>query len=84
MELGESYIQIGKSSEGIVFNVITDEKMLASSLTAGQVIKAVSSLLGPEIVLCAVRWAGGIVGGIVVTACCAAYLLFCSYAIRQN
>ena len=32
-------------------NVIQDQRMLTSSLTAGQVIKAVSSLVGPEIVL---------------------------------
>lgn len=32
-------------------NVIQDQRMLTSSLTAGQVIKAISSLVGPEIVL---------------------------------
>jgi len=34
--------------------VITDNKHLTSSLTSGQVIKAISSLIGPEIVLLAV------------------------------
>ena len=40
-------------------NVITDEKLLTSSLTAGQVVKAISSFVGPFIVLAAVNWFGG-------------------------
>jgi fucose permease len=38
--------------------VITNQRLLTSSLTVGQVIKAASSLVGPEIVLLAVSYFG--------------------------
>jgi fucose permease len=37
---------------------VSDGRLLTSSLTAGQVIKALSSLVGPEIVLLAVNYGG--------------------------
>lgn len=54
--IGNAILQV--SLNPLLSNVITNDKMLTSSLTAGQVIKAVSSLLGPEIVLLATRWFG--------------------------
>ena len=42
----------------LLSNVVTSQRLLTSSLTAGQVIKAVSSLVGPEIVLLAVAHFG--------------------------
>lgn len=47
--IGNAILQI--SLNPLLNNVIQDQRMLTSSLTAGQVIKAVSSLVGPEIVL---------------------------------
>lgn len=47
--IGNAILQI--SLNPLLNNVIRDQRMLTSSLTAGQVIKAVSSLVGPEIVL---------------------------------
>lgn len=47
--IGNALLQI--SLNPLLNNVIQDQRMLTSSLTAGQVIKAVSSLAGPEIVL---------------------------------
>lgn len=47
--IGNAILQI--SLNPLLNNVIQDQRMLTSSLTAGQVIKAVSSLIGPEIVL---------------------------------
>ena len=47
--IGNAKLQI--SLNPLLNNVIQDQRMLTSSLTAGQVIKAVSSLVGPEIVL---------------------------------
>lgn len=47
--IGNSILQI--SLNPLLNNVIQDQRMLTSSLTAGQVIKAISSLVGPEIVL---------------------------------
>lgn len=47
--IGNVILQI--SLNPLLNNVIQDQRMLTSSLTAGQVIKAVSSLVGPEIVL---------------------------------
>lgn len=54
--IGNAILQA--SLNPLLSNVMTDEKLLTSSLTAGQVIKAVSSLLGPEIVLMAVGYWG--------------------------
>ena len=50
--IGNAVLQV--SLNPLLDNVITNKTLLASSLTAGQVIKAVSSLAGPEIVLFAV------------------------------
>lgn len=47
--IGNAILQI--SLNPLLNNVIQDQRMLTSSLTAGQVIKTVSSLVGPEIVL---------------------------------
>ena len=50
--IGNAVLQV--SLNPLLDNVVRDERRLASCLTAGQVIKAVSSLVGPEIVLLAV------------------------------
>lgn len=50
--IGNAILQV--SLNPLLSNVITNKSLLASSLTAGQVIKAVSSLVGPEIVLLAI------------------------------
>lgn len=47
--IGNTILQI--SLNPLLNNVIKSQHLLASSLTAGQVIKAISSLAGPEIVL---------------------------------
>lgn len=47
--IGNAILQI--SLNPLLKNVILDQRMMTSSLTAGQVIKAVSSLVGPEIVI---------------------------------
>ncbi|MDO5447557.1 MAG: MFS transporter [Prevotellaceae bacterium] len=54
--IGNSILQV--SLNPLLNNVITDQKLLTSSLTAGQVVKAVSSFAGPFIVLAAVNWFG--------------------------
>lgn len=54
--IGNAILQV--SLNPLLNNVITDKTLLTSSLTAGQVIKAVSSLVGPEIVLLAVGYFG--------------------------
>lgn len=54
--IGNAILQV--SLNPLLNNVITDKAYLTSSLTAGQVIKAVSSLIGPEIVLFAVNHFG--------------------------
>jgi len=54
--IGNAILQV--SLNPLLNNVITDKHLLTSSLTAGQVIKAVSSLVGPEIVLLAVAYFG--------------------------
>ena len=50
--IGNAILQV--SLNPLLGNVVTDPKMLTSSLTAGQVIKALSSLAGPEIVMFAI------------------------------
>lgn len=54
--IGNAILQV--SVNPLLQNVITDEKLLTSSLTAGQVVKAISSFVGPFIVLAAVNWFG--------------------------
>lgn len=54
--IGNAILQV--SLNPLLSNVVTSQRLLTSSLTAGQVIKAVSSLVGPEIVLLAVAYFG--------------------------
>ena len=54
--IGNAILQVSENS--LVKNVVTDEKILTSSLTAGQVVKAVSSFCGPFIMLFAVNVLG--------------------------
>lgn len=51
--IGNAMLQV--SLNPLLGNVVTNKALLTSSLTAGQVIKALSSLAGPEIVLLAVH-----------------------------
>ncbi len=55
--IGNAVLQV--SLNPLLANVVTDDKLLTSSLTAGQVVKAVSSFAGPYIVLFAVNVFGG-------------------------
>ena len=55
--IGNAILQV--SENPLIKNVVTDEKILTSSLTAGQVVKAVSSFCGPFIMLFAVNVLGG-------------------------
>ena len=55
--IGNAILQV--SLNPLLNNVITNKAFLTSSLTVGQVIKAASSLFGPEIVLLAVHYWGG-------------------------
>lgn len=54
--IGNAILQV--SLNPLLNNVVSDGRLLTSSLTAGQVIKALSSLAGPEIVLLAVAFGG--------------------------
>ena len=54
--IGNAILQV--SLNPLLNNVITNKAFLTSSLTVGQVIKAASSLVGPEIVLLAVHYGG--------------------------
>lgn len=54
--IGNAILQV--SVNPLLQNVITDERLFTSSLTAGQVVKAISSFVGPFIVLAAVNWFG--------------------------
>lgn len=54
--IGNAILQV--SLNPLLSNVVINQRLLTSSLTAGQVIKAVSSLVGPEIVLLAVAYFG--------------------------
>lgn len=55
--IGNAILQV--SENPLIKNVVTDEKILTSSLTAGQVVKAISSFSGPFIILFAVNVLGG-------------------------
>ena len=55
--IGNAILQV--SLNPLLNNVITNKAFLTSSLTVGQVIKAASSLVGPEIGLLAVHYWGG-------------------------
>ena len=54
--IGNAILQV--SLNPLLNNVIGDSRLLTSGITAGQVIKALSSLAGPEIVLIAAVWFG--------------------------
>ena len=54
--IGNAILQVALNP--LLNNVVTNKAFLTSRLTAGQVIKAVSSLVGPEIVLLAVNYFG--------------------------
>ena len=54
--IGNAILQV--SQNALVRNVFTDEKMLTSSITAGQVVKALSSFCGPFFMLLAVNVLG--------------------------
>lgn len=54
--IGNAILQV--SLNPLLSNVVTDKKLLTSSLTVGQVLKAISSLVGPQIVLFAVNYFG--------------------------
>lgn len=54
--IGNAILQV--SLNPLLNNVITNKALLTSSLTVGQVIKATSSLVGPEIVLLSVGFWG--------------------------
>lgn len=56
--LGIGNVMLQVSLNPLLQNVVTNQKLLASSLTAGQVVKAISSFVGPFIVLTAVSWLG--------------------------
>lgn len=49
--IGNAILQV--SLNPLLSNVITDSRLLTSSLTIGQVVKALSSLFGPQIILTA-------------------------------
>lgn len=55
--IGNAILQV--SENPLIKNVITDDIILTSSLTAGQVVKAISSFCGPFIMLFAVNVLGG-------------------------
>lgn len=54
--IGNAILQV--SLNPLLNNVVADSKLLTSSLTGGQVVKAISSLVGPQIVLLAVNYFG--------------------------
>jgi len=55
--IGNAILQV--SLNPLVSNVVTNQRLLTSSLTAGQVVKAVSSFCGPLLMLFAVNTLGG-------------------------
>lgn len=55
--IGNAILQV--SENPLIKNVVTNERMLTSSLTAGQVVKAISSFCGPFIMLFSVNFLGG-------------------------
>lgn len=54
--IGNAILQV--SLNPLLSNVVTDSRLLTSSLTVGQVIKALSSLMGPQIVVLSIGWFG--------------------------
>lgn len=86
--IGNAVLQV--SLNPLLNNVVANRGLLTSSLTAGQVIKASSSLVGPEIVLFAVHHWGAehwyycfpILGGITILS--AAWLMSTPIAREQD
>lgn len=54
--IGNAILQV--SLNPLLSNVVTGARLLTSSLTIGQVVKALSSLMGPPIVVLAIGWFG--------------------------
>lgn len=54
--IGNAILQV--SLNPLLNNVVKDDKLLTSTLTAGQVVKAISSFVGPFIVLAAIQYLG--------------------------
>lgn len=54
--IGNAILQV--SLNPLLSNVVTEARLLTSSLTIGQVVKALSSLMGPQIVVLAIGWFG--------------------------
>lgn len=54
--IGNAILQV--SLNPLLSNVVTDARLLTSSLTIGQVVKALSSLMGPQIVVLVIGWFG--------------------------
>ena len=54
--IGNAILQV--SLNPLLINVVTDARLLTSSLTIGQVVKALSSLMGPQIVVLVIGWFG--------------------------
>ena len=55
--IGNAMLQV--SLNPLLQNAVSNDRLLASCLTAGQVVKALSSFAGPLLVLAAVNWWGG-------------------------
>ncbi len=55
--IGNAILQV--SQNALLRNVVSDDKLLTSTVTAGQVVKAISSFCGPLIMLFAVQVLGG-------------------------
>lgn len=55
--IGNAILQV--SQNALLRNVVTNEHLLTSTVTAGQVVKAISSFCGPLIMLFAVQVLGG-------------------------
>lgn len=54
--IGNAVLQV--SLNPLLVMMLNDRRLQASALTAGQVVKALSSLLGPEVVMLSVAWFG--------------------------
>lgn len=54
--IGNAILQV--SLNPLLNNVVTNKKLLTSSLTVGQVVKAISSLVGPYLLLFAINFFG--------------------------
>ncbi|MGN0282447.1 MAG: MFS transporter [Prevotella sp.] len=55
--IGNAILQVSQNS--LLKNIIADDKKLTSAVTAGQVVKALSSFSGPFIILFAINFLGG-------------------------